>query len=210
VTIGEALTDLDGESVRRQETNLGDLIADIIKNVANADAAIIGGGSIRTSIKKGEIKIKHVYSVSPFDNYIVAVRLTGRQIREALEHGVSAIDEGGGRFPQVSGLSFTFSRSSPAGSRVKEVRINGQKIEPEKEYVVATDDFHAAGGDGFKVFGEAVKASKDYSDTGGGMKGEKLVYSNSGKWVRDVIADYIKESRKIAPVVEGRIVEILE
>ena len=77
-TIGEALADLDGESVRQQETNLGDLIADIIKNAANADAAIIGGGSIRTSIKKGEIKIKHVYSVSPFNNYVVAVK-THRQ-----------------------------------------------------------------------------------------------------------------------------------
>ena len=98
-TIGEALADLDGESVRQQETNLGDLIADIIKNAAHADAAIIGGGSIRTSIKKGEIKIKHVYSVSPFNNYVVAVRLTGRQIREALEHGVSAIEEGARQVP---------------------------------------------------------------------------------------------------------------
>jgi len=97
------------------------MIADIIRNAAHADAAIIGGGSIRTSIKKGEIKIKHVYSVSPFNNYVVAVKLTGRQIREALENGVSAVEESGGRFPQVSGLSFVYSRSAPVGSRVKEV-----------------------------------------------------------------------------------------
>jgi 2',3'-cyclic-nucleotide 2'-phosphodiesterase (5'-nucleotidase family) len=207
-TIGEALTDLDGENVRRQETNLGDLVADIIKNAAHADAAIIGGGSIRTSIKKGEIKVKQVYSVSPFDSYVVAVRLTGRQLREALEHGVSATDDSGGRFPQVSGLSFVYTRSAPVGSRVKEVRINGQKTDPDKEYVVATNDFLAAGGDGYKVFGEAVRSSKDYSVAGGMMKGEKLAYSNSGKWVRDVIIDYIKDRKKISSGVEGRIIEV--
>jgi 5'-nucleotidase/UDP-sugar diphosphatase len=209
-TIGEALADLDGESVRQQETDLGDLIADIIKNTAHADAAIIGGGSIRTSIKKGEIKIKHVYAVSPFNNYVVAVRLTGRQIREALENGVSAIDDSAGRFPQVSGLSFVYNRSAPVGSRVKEVMINRHKTDPDKEYIVATDDFLAAGGDGYKVFGEAVRASKDYSDVGGMMKGDKLAYSNSGKWVRDVIIDYIKDRKKIPSVVEGRIREIKE
>ncbi len=209
-TIGEALTDLDGERVRQQETNLGDLIADIIKNAAHADAAIIGGGSIRTSIKKGEIKIKDVYSASPFNDYVVAVRLTGRQILEALEHGVSAVEDNAGRFPQVSGLKFVYSRSAPVGSRVKEVMINGQKADPDKEYVVATNDFLAAGGDGYKVFGEAVRASSDYAVVGGMMKGEKLAYSNSGKWVRDVIVDYIKDRKKISSSVEGRIIELKE
>jgi len=138
------------------------------------------------------------------------VRLTGRQILEALENGVSAIEEGGGKFPQVSGLSFVYGRSAPVGSRVKEVMIRGRKTDPDREYVVATDDFLAAGGDGYKVFGEAVRASKDYSVVGGMIKGEKLVYSNSGKWVRDVVVDYIKERKKISSVAEGRIIEIRE
>ncbi len=40
------------------------------------------------------------------------------------------------------------------------------------------------------------------------MKGEKIVYSDSGRWLRDVMVDYIKGKKKIAPKVEGRIVEI--
>jgi len=206
--VGEALTDLDGEHVRSQETNLGDFIADIMRQTAQADAAIIGGGSIRTSIKKGKIRIKHVYAVSPFNNYIVAVRLTGRQVREALEHGLSAIDEGAGRFPQVSGISFSYNRSAAVGSRVRELMIAGLPAEPAREYTIATDDFLAAGGDGYKVFGEAVRASKDFADVGGTLKGERLVYSNAGKWVRDVIADHIKAVKIIAPTVVGRIREV--
>lgn len=206
--IGEALTDLDGENVRSRETNLGNFLADIMRQTAQADAAIIGGGSIRTSIKKGEIRIKHIYAVSPFNNYVVAVKLKGWQVKEALEHGLSAIDEGAGRFPQVSGLSFSYNRSAAAGSRIRELMIAGRPAEPEREYTVATDDFLAAGGDGYKIFGEALRASKDFAVVGGALKGENLVYSNAGKWVRDVIADHIRAAKMISPTVNGRIREV--
>ena len=207
-TVGEAEADLDGENVRKKETNLGDLIADIMRKTAHADIALINGGTIRTSIKKGELKVKHIYSVLPFDNYIVAVRLTGKQIRQALEHGVSAVEEGAGRFPQVSGLSFTYSSAEKPGSRVKEVLIAGNLIDLNKEYSVATNDFLAAGGDGYKAFGDAVKSSRDFSVVGGTMKGDKLTYSDSGRWLRDVVIEYIKEKHKIGPAVDKRIIEV--
>ncbi|PKN83249.1 MAG: multifunctional 2',3'-cyclic-nucleotide 2'-phosphodiesterase/5'-nucleotidase/3'-nucleotidase [Deltaproteobacteria bacterium HGW-Deltaproteobacteria-1] len=207
-TVGESLVDLDGVNVRQQETNLGNLITDIMRKAAGADAAIINGGTIRTSIKKGQIKVSDVYAVVPFDNYIVAIKLTGKQIRETLEHGVSAIDEGAGRFPQVSGLAFTYNRLDPAGSRVKDVFIGGHPLVADKEYTVATNDFLAAGGDGYKAFGDAVKSSKDYAVIGGAMKGDKLVYINAGKWIRDVVIEYIKSRKKISLRVEGRIREV--
>ena len=56
--VGEAEVDLDGENVRRRETNLGNLIADIMRHASGADVTIINGGGIRTSIKKGEIRVK--------------------------------------------------------------------------------------------------------------------------------------------------------
>jgi 2',3'-cyclic-nucleotide 2'-phosphodiesterase (5'-nucleotidase family) len=205
--IGTAEVDLDGDGARRKETNLGDFIADIMRKAAGADAAIINGGGIRTSINKGEIKVKDVYSVLPFDNYIVAVKLTGVQIRQALEHGVSAVERGEGRFPQVSGLTFTFMPSARAGSRVAQILIGGRPLEPHREYRVATNDFLAAGGDGYKAFGDAVKSSKDFAVVGGMLKGEKLVYSDAGRWLRDVVIEYIKEHMKISPAVEGRIKE---
>jgi 5'-nucleotidase / UDP-sugar diphosphatase len=202
--------DLDGEreSLRTRETNLGNFVADIMRNVSKADVAIINGGGIRASIKKGEIRVKEIYSALPFDNYVVAIKLTGRQIREALEHGVSGIEEKEGRFPQVSGLTFIYSPLNRVGSRLKEILVAGHPIDLEREYIVATNDFLAAGGDGYKAFGDAVKSSKDFSVIGGMMKGEKLVYSNSGRWLRDVVAEYMKEVKRIAPKIEGRITEV--
>lgn len=207
-TLGYAALDLDGENVRIRETNMGDFVADIVRHASSADMALINGGGIRTGIKKGGIRLKDIYSVLPFDNYIVAVKLTGRQIRESLEHGVSAVEEGAGRFPQVSGISFKYSRLSPAGSRVTEILIKGEPLDPGRDYVVATNDFLAAGGDDYKAFGEAVRGSRDFEVIGGMMKGEMLVYINSGTWLRDVVADYIREKKIIAPVVNGRIIEV--
>lgn len=206
--IGEAEVDLDGENTRKRETNLGNFLADIVRSTAGAEAAIIGGGSIRTSMRKGVIKIKNVYAVSPFNNYIVAIRLTGQQIKDALEHGVSAIADDAGRFPQVSGIRFTHSRSAPVGQKVRDVTVNNGPLVMDKEYIVATDDFLAAGGDGYKSFGEAVRASKDFAIVGGAVMGEKLVYNNSGKWLRDVVIDYIRDKKEISPTVEGRITEV--
>lgn len=206
--IGEAEVDLDGENVRKRETNLGNFIADIMRRISGADITLINGGGIRTSIKKGEVRVKDVYSVLPFDNYIVAIKLTGQQIREALEHGVSAVEDEEGRFPQVSGLTFTYSPSEKRGSRIKEISVVGHSIDFDREYVVATNDFLAAGGDGYQAFREAIKSSRDFSVMGGMMKGEKVVYSDSGRWLRDVVLEYIKELKRIAPTVEGRIVEI--
>ncbi|MEW6659239.1 MAG: 5'-nucleotidase C-terminal domain-containing protein [Thermodesulfobacteriota bacterium] len=206
--IGEAALDLDGEHVRAQETNLGDLLADVLRQAAGAQAVIINGGGIRAGIPKGTIAVKDIYSVLPFDNYLVAIRLTGKQIREALEHGVSGLEEGAGRFPQVSGLSFIYSRRAPAGSRVKEIVIGGQPLDPRKEYVVATNDFMAAGGDGYRAFGEALKSSPDFACTGGMLQGEKLVYNDAGRWLRDVVIDYIRRQKTVAPQVNGRIKQI--
>jgi 5'-nucleotidase/UDP-sugar diphosphatase len=208
VYVGETEEDLDGENVRKAETNLGDLVADIMRGVSGADAAIINGGGIRTSIRKGSIKTKDIYSVLPFDNYIVSIKLTGRQIQEALEYGFSGIEEDAGRFPQVSGLKITYSPSAPKGSRIRELLIEGGPVDPLKEYRVATNDFMAAGGDGYKAFGEAIRSSKDFEVIGGMMKGEKVAYSDAGRWIRDVVIDYIRARGKIAPRVEDRIVEV--
>lgn len=205
--VGEAEDDLDGENVRKRETNLGNLIADILRERTGAQVALINGGGIRKSISKGPIRLRDVYGALPFDNYIVAVKLTGKELRKTLEHGVSKVEEEAGRFPQVSGLTFTYDPSERPGRRVKEVWINKSPIASDQEYIVATNDFLAAGGDGYRAFGDAVKSSQDFSLVGGVMKGEKLVYSNPGQWLRDVVIEYIRSRGKVSPRVEGRIRE---
>ena len=207
--IGEAAVDLDGEGphVRTQETNLGDLVADMLRERSGADAAIINGGGIRTSIGKGDITVSDVYNVLPFNNYLLSITLTGDQIKRTLEYGVSAVETQEGRFPQVSGISFTYAPKNKAGSRVCSVTIKGKPLEPDRLYAVATNDFLAAGGDGYQVFREAMKESPDFSSSGDVLKGSRIVFNDAGALLRDAAVEYITARQKIAPAVEGRIKE---
>ncbi|MFA4904263.1 MAG: 5'-nucleotidase C-terminal domain-containing protein [Desulfobaccales bacterium] len=197
-SIGETLVDLDASRVRTEETNLGDFIADVMRQTAQADAAIINAGSIKGSIAKGTIRTQDVYNALPYDNYLIAIQLTGAQLKEALEHGVSQVGKPSHRFPQVSGLTFTYSRSAPVGSRVREVIVGGQLLNLTKKYIVATIDYLGAGGDGFKIFAAALERRD-----GGEM--DRVVYTDTGNWLRDRVIIAIKAQKTIAPQVDGRI-----
>lgn len=205
--IGETLVDLDSENARTGETNLGNLITDIMRRQSNSQIALINGGAIRTGIRKGPVTLNDIYSALPFDNYIVAMKLTGREIKEALEHGVSGIEQKEGRFPQVSGLSFTYDPKMPKGLRVTDVSVAGAKMDINTIYTVCTNDFLAAGGDGYKVFRETMKESQDFSITADTIKSDKLTYNDSGRPLKDVVVSYIKEKENITATVEGRIKE---
>ncbi|MCL0065401.1 5'-nucleotidase C-terminal domain-containing protein [Dehalococcoidia bacterium] len=191
--IGEAEVVLDGEreDIRSRETNLGNLVADVIRERAGADVAIQNSGGIRATIDAGPITLEEIFTVLPFDNYVVALRLTGKTIWEALENAVS--DESPtGAFPQVSGMSFVFDPARPSGDRIVEVTIGGEPLDLERTYVVATNCFLAAGGDKFTMLKDAE------------------VLLETGDFLRDAVAAYIRERRTIRPEVEGRIQRVQE
>ncbi|RPI79268.1 MAG: hypothetical protein EHM45_03580 [Desulfobacteraceae bacterium] len=206
--IGEALVDFDGANIRKKETNLGNLIADIMRQTAQADIAITNGGGIRTSLAKGPLKVNDIYNLVPFDNYIISIKLTGKQIKEALENGVSAVEEIKGKFPQVSGISFTYAPTAPKGNRVKEITVAGAPLVLDKQYTVATNDFMAAGGDGYTSFGEAVKAAPDYQSAGGSIRSANIVYNDPSLWLRDIVVEHVKVRKTITAQTEGRIKEV--
>ncbi len=202
--VGETATDLDATQARVRETTLGNLVADVMRDKVGADAALINGGSLRASIPRGRITRKQLYTALPFDNYLVAFRLTGRQLQAALEYGVSGVERREGRFPQVSGLSFAYRPAAPPGCRVTEVAVGARPLEPDRHYTVATNDFLAAGGDGYTVFGEVLKA-EGLASTGGMLQSGALVYNDPGTWIRDLLVDYLKTHGRVAPRLEARI-----
>ncbi|MCL0034592.1 5'-nucleotidase C-terminal domain-containing protein, partial [Dehalococcoidia bacterium] len=186
--IGEAEVVLDGEreDIRSKETNLGNLVADVIRERTGADIAIQNGGGIRASIDIGPITLEEIFVVLPFDNYIVALELTGEAIWQALENGVS--DESPtGAFPQVSGMSFAFDPARPSGERIVEVTVGGEPINLDRTYIVATNCFLAGGGDKYTMLKEAE------------------VVLETGDFLRDAVAAYIREQGTVRPIIEDRI-----
>jgi 5'-nucleotidase / UDP-sugar diphosphatase len=121
--------------------------------------------------------------------------------------GVSGVERGEGRFPQVSGLSFVFDSRRPVGQRIVSVTVGGHPLDRQQEYTVATLDFMASGGDGYTAFGEAIRSGGDYSEVGGAMRSSRLAYNDPGQFLRDAVLDALATGSPVAPVVQGRIVE---
>ncbi|WP_052340020.1 bifunctional metallophosphatase/5'-nucleotidase [Gorillibacterium massiliense] len=151
--VGSTKVDLVGERevVRVGESNLGHLITDAMLEESGADVALTNGGGIRASIPAGDITKGQVVTVLPFGNYIQTKSVTGADIKAALEHGVRSYPSSLGGFPHVAGVTFTLDASKPAGERVSDVKIKGNPLVPDKKYVLATNDFMAAGGDEYTM-----------------------------------------------------------
>jgi len=203
--VGRAVVPLDMTEARRKESNLGNLVADILRSTAAADGAIINGGGLRESIMPGPVRVRDIYSALPFDNYLIAIKLTGRQIVSVLEHGVSGVEEDAGRFPQVSGIHFRFDPRAPKGSRIRSVIVGGRPIDPDGVYTVATNDFLVAGGDGYKGFADALTSSKNFSLVGGVMTGDRITYNDASTPVRDLVTRYFREKGTVHVRLDGRI-----
>jgi 5'-nucleotidase/UDP-sugar diphosphatase len=158
-----------------------------------ARVALHNGGGVRASIPRGPVTLGQILEVLPFGNEVSLVTVTGRQLVDALENGVSQVEGGAGRFPQVSGLRFSFDPAAAAGARVRVVEVWDPTLDayrallPEESFIVATNDFLAGGGDGYTAFAGGV----DRYDTG---------------WLlSDVLAEYVREHSPLRVEVDGRI-----
>ena len=95
-----------------------------------------------------------VLTVLPFQNTVATFQLKGADVLAALENGLSEVEEGAGRFPQVAGMKYTWSRAKPAGERVlsAEVMKDGEwvALDPEATYGVVSNNYMRGGGDGLQ------------------------------------------------------------
>ncbi len=190
--VAETSEAIDGErdSCRAMECEMGNLVADaMLDRVADQGIQIAfqNGGGLRASIDAGDVTMGEVLTVLPFQNTLSTFRVSGAVIVEALENGVSQIEEGAGRFPQVAGLSFVVDASAEPGARISDVMVDGAPIDPNTMYGVVSNNYVRNGGDGYRMFIDAQDAY-DY-----------------GPDVADVTAEYLAENGPYTPYTDGRI-----
>jgi 2',3'-cyclic-nucleotide 2'-phosphodiesterase (5'-nucleotidase family) len=192
------------------ESLIGNLTTDALRFTYNTDFAITNSGGLRADLTcpspdlAGDfcppyapppylITRGQVLGVLPFGNVVFTVSISGAELKTFLENGVSAMPAANGRFPQVSGLCFTYDISAPAGSRVTgavhqaaDGTCTGAQIDltAASTYTIAENDFMATGGDGYPN-----------------------VYSRgtTQNIMDQVLADYITANTPVAPTIQGRI-----
>jgi 5'-nucleotidase len=136
-----------------------------------------------------------VLTVLPFQNTVATFQLTGADVLAAIENGLSQIDAGAGRFPQVSGMKFSFDKTKPPGSRVVSAEVkegNGfVLLDPKKVYGVVSNNYMRAGGDGYTVFANNGKKAYDF-----------------GPNLEQVVADYLTAHTPYKPYLDGRVTQV--
>jgi 2',3'-cyclic-nucleotide 2'-phosphodiesterase (5'-nucleotidase family) len=196
---------------RTCESRIGDLTADALRSRYGVDFAITNSGGLRADLTcsgtstadfcplytpSPNFKITRgkALAVLPFGNVAVTLTISGAELKSMLERGVSAMPAVDGRFPQVSGLCFTYDIFAATSNRVTgAVRqaLNGSctgaavDLTAASSYVIATNNFTASGGDGYPNFASRM-VTREILD--------------------QVLADYVAASSPIAPAIQGRIV----
>lgn len=210
VVIGQCAPDIAWSSplVRTQESPLGNLAADALRDYCDADIAIQNGGGIRAGLTAGDVTVGDVFAMLPFDNKVTLVEVTGQTVWDALENGVDGYPTTNGKFPQVSGIKYTFDGSKPAGERIVSVTLeDGAPLDLDAWYTLACNDFMCGGGDGYtmlNVFNPDDGNEHNGETAAQDLPGCKLVY-RTNDYYRTVVSEYIKAQGNIAPALDGRI-----
>ncbi|MBW3524001.1 5'-nucleotidase C-terminal domain-containing protein [Chryseobacterium sp. NKUCC03_KSP] len=167
-------------------SNLGNLLADYTFDGANVwtkanlnknvDAALINIGGIRTTIGKGDILLKNVFEVMPFENEVIIVKMKGSDVQGLFDYYAKT---------QVNNpVSHLYIETN--NGQLTKTLINGKVVDPNQDYYIATSDYLALGGDNMKFF----------------SKGESIP---TGIKLRDLFIDYFKNNAKIDPKEDIRL-----
>lgn len=182
--------DLSTTAVRTEESNLANVIADALRAVDSADIAFLPAAAFtETTVRRGSASADDLLRALNYrDDTVAIVKLTGAQLRKALEHGLSLYPQKNAAFLQVSGLSVTVDPATRE-KRVVSVRVGRSALDESKTYTVAMPMPLASGGLAyFKVWG---KSDIDHETT---------------KSVADAVSDYLGTVKSLSGKSEERIV----
>ena len=192
--IGTTATAMDTTRpvIRGMEATFGNLVVDAMRVATGADMALTNGGGIRakaTYAPGQALTAGDIMRELPFGNKTVVLEITGQQVIDAVENGVSGVENGAGRFPHISGFAFVADLSQPAGERVTAVTIDGMAIDPTATFTLATNDYIARGGDNYQSFAAATT----------------VLAADDSVLMASQVIDYIRAAGEVAPMIEGRI-----
>jgi 5'-nucleotidase/UDP-sugar diphosphatase len=194
VPLGTTAVELDSRygTVRTREAAIGNLIADAMRVTGRTDAAIMNGGGIRGGRvypPGATITRRDILTELPFNNRMVTVEISGRELTCALENGLAQLPNAGGRFPQISGITLAADLKRPPRSRITTITVAGAPLADGKVYRVATNDFIARGGDGYVTLRDA----------------QRLLPDDDSPLLANQVMVYVRQMGTVRTGVEGRI-----
>jgi len=169
-----------------EESALGSLFADILRDHGRTDIAFVHSGGIRADLPAGEVTREDLLDAFPFIDYVTTLRMSGEQILDVLEQSFT-LERG---VLQVSGMNVTYDVGRSVGERVIAVNIGGEPLEPSALYTVTTFDFLASGADLYS-----------------GFLGAEVIEAKGPEFAELLVAHFASGEAVAAPV-KGRLIPV--
>lgn len=196
--IGSAAAGFDARFARAQDTPLLDFINEVQRRRAGAQLSAAAAFDVQQGLPEGEIHQRDVLGIYPYENTLRAVKISGQQLREYLEHSARyfhtydpntpVINDSvaGFNFDAVSGVVYNIDLSRPAGLRVRGLAYNGKLVQPTDSFTMAVNSYRQAGGGGYSMIARAP-----------------IIY-DKGEDIRELLVAEIQRARTIQPATYFR------
>jgi 2',3'-cyclic-nucleotide 2'-phosphodiesterase / 3'-nucleotidase len=195
--IGESKEELTAKEARFRDTAIMDLIQRVQLEVGKADVSMAASFNPEARIPKGPVTVRDIAGLYIYENTLVVIEVTGKQLKDALEHSAKyfkayepnkpasdLVDEKipAYNFDIAEGVSYELDISKPLGERIQKLTFKGKPVSSDQKFQLATNNYRLNGGGGYTMY-----------------KGAPVVYRSSEE-IREMIIDWV-EREKIVPTV---------
>ncbi|MDX6443604.1 MAG: hypothetical protein QOH71_678 [Blastocatellia bacterium] len=193
-TIGESPEEITSQDCRFRDTAIIDLIQRVQLEAGKGEVSMAACFNPQARIPKGPVTVRDIAGLYEYENTLVTIELTGRQLKEALEHSALYFGEyqpgksladlvdpriPGYNFDMAEGVSYELDVTKPVGQRILNLKFKGQPVDPGRKFRVVTNNYRVNGGGGFTMY-----------------KGAPVVYRSSEE-VRELIIDWVERNKTI-------------
>jgi 2',3'-cyclic-nucleotide 2'-phosphodiesterase (5'-nucleotidase family) len=192
--IGESPAELTAADARFRDTAILDLIQRVQLEVGNADVSMAASFNPQARLPRGAVTVRDIAGLYIYENTLVVLEVTGRQLKDALEHSANyfrAYEAGRSpaelvdekipayNFDIAEGVTYDLDLTKPRGARVVNLRFRGQTLDPAQKLKLATNNYRVNGGGGYTMF-----------------KGAPEVYRSSTE-IRELIIDWVERNKRV-------------
>lgn len=189
--IGSAAAGFDERYARVQDTPLLDFINEVQRRRAGAQLSAAAAFDVQQGLPEGDVHQRDVSGIYPYENVLRAIKISGQQLREYLEHaaeyfrryqaGAPIINDSfpGYAYDVVSGVVYNIDLTRPVGQRIRGLAYNGQIVQPTDSFVMALNNYRQVGGGGYDMVARA-----------------RVVY-DKGEDIRELLVDEIRRARML-------------
>jgi 2',3'-cyclic-nucleotide 2'-phosphodiesterase/3'-nucleotidase len=192
--IGESTAELTAANARFQDTAILDLIQRVQLEAGKADVSMTAVFNDRARIPKGPVTVRDIAGLYIYENTLVTIEVTGKQLKDALEHSakyflpyvqgkrpVELVDDKipSFNFDIAEGVTYDLDITKPVGDRIQNLKFQGKPLQPAQKLKLVTNNYRVNGGGGYTMY-----------------KGAPVVYKSSDE-IRELIINWVERNKTI-------------